>query len=134
MLKTKPLYLTLIATGIIAAIIGLVQMWTEMISGELFSKSMISLVVVGITSAFLMAIQYDVSSGKSRILLISVVVLGLTFAALCLLQLWIAPFEAALFTKLLLTLIIVFGLLAFVMAVKEDFGSEKKMRDDHYLD
>lgn len=55
-------------------------------------------------------------------------------AILVLLQMWVHPFHAIVFWKLLGTIAILGGLAAFLIAIKQDIADEKKLRDDKYID
>jgi hypothetical protein len=49
-------------------------------------------------------------------------------------QLWWVGFAWGLFAKAVLSLGILAGLVAFILAVSEDFGQNKSLRDQHYID
>lgn len=55
-------------------------------------------------------------------------------ALLVLLQLWLTLFSAELFTKLLITLGILFVVTLGVALVRREFAEEKKMKDGGYID
>lgn len=63
-----------------------------------------------------------------------IVVLVLAGAALVLLQMWFHIFDATIFWKLLVTLVIIGSVASFIIAVKQDLTDEKKLKDDKYLD
>jgi len=70
----------------------------------------------------------------NRALLITVIVMVITTALLCILQLWteIIPWEF--FIKTLITLGILAVLAGLIMVIKADLSSNKKLKDDNYLD
>ena len=55
-------------------------------------------------------------------------------AALVIIQLWTNAFEWLLLGKILGTLTILGGVASFVMASQEDVSSEKKLKEEDYLD
>ncbi len=66
----------------------------------------------------------------------AMICLGLFIAAalLMLLQLWFSPFDAETFSKLLITLGIVFVVVLGITLVRREYAEEKKMKDDGYID
>jgi len=70
----------------------------------------------------------------NRALLITVIVMVVAAALLCILQLWteIIPWEF--FIKTLITLGILTVLAGLIMVIKADLSSNKKLKDDNYLD
>lgn len=70
---------------------------------------------------------------RFNILLKSLILIAVITAGLVLAQMWFHPFAWAVFWKLIVTLVILGGLVSFILAVKEDIGSEKNLRDDKYL-
>ena len=61
-------------------------------------------------------------------------VLFVAAALLVLLQLWLTPFSAELFTKLLITLGVLFVVALGIALVRREFAEEKKMKDGGYID
>lgn len=55
-------------------------------------------------------------------------------ALLALLQLWFVPFSAESFTKLMITLGILFVIVLGITLVRREYVEEKKMKEDGYID
>jgi len=55
-------------------------------------------------------------------------------AVLTVIQIWFHPMEWATFAKAIGTLLILFVVAGFLLVVRSDFGSQKKLKDDNYLD
>lgn len=70
----------------------------------------------------------------SGLLLRFLIALVLVAAALVLVQMWFTVFDTAVFIKLLVTLGVLGAVAAFVIAVKQDLSSEKKLKDDKFID
>jgi len=66
----------------------------------------------------------------------AMICLGLFVAAalLILLQLWFTPLSGETFTKLLITLGILFVIVLGIVLVRREYAEEKKMKDDGYID
>lgn len=60
--------------------------------------------------------------------------LFITAAVLSLAQLWFAPLGAELFTKLLITLGVLFVVVLGVSIAKNEYIEEKKMKDSGHID
>lgn len=63
--------------------------------------------------------------------IIGTVLLG---AFLGIVQLWFQPMEWDIFIKAMVTLGIIFLITGFLMVVGVDFGSQKNLKDENYLD
>ncbi len=71
---------------------------------------------------------------KNRMLLKVMLGLAVVCALASILQMWFTLFMWDTFWKLIITLVILGVLVAFIMAIKEDMGETKKLKDDNYLD
>ncbi len=69
-----------------------------------------------------------------QILLKAIIIMVCGGALLSIAQLWTVMLPWDIFFKALITLGILIMLAAFILMVKSDFGSHKKMKDDNYLD
>lgn len=136
MIRGKILLLSLLGMGVLAALLGLAQMWLDVMAWEMFGKVMITLFVGGTLASFLMAVDYDLSgtSRKGRLMLGAAVVLSALLAGLIIVQLWWSALGSDTFGKLIITDLVLLALISFVMAVSEDFGANKKLKDDKYID
>ena len=59
MIRGKILLASLLAMGVIAAFLGLLQMWWAPLGDDTFFRVMITLVVCGSLASFLVAVDYD---------------------------------------------------------------------------
>ncbi len=134
MIRTKILFLSLCTMGILAAIFGLAQMWLDVLQWDAFIKVMGTLIVLGTQVSFLIAVDYDLPASRRKWLLFGLVALSIMASALITLQIWGQLFQWALFIKLLATLGIVVLLLGFLLAVAEDFGTGKRLKDKNFID
>lgn len=134
MIRGKVLFVSLIAMGILAALLGVLQLWTTFMADDTFLKSMITILVLGTLSSFLMAVDYDLPGSKSKTMLGILVVLSTIGAALILLQMWWELLSWSIFGKLMITIVIIGALVSFILVAHEDFGANKKLKDDNYID
>lgn len=133
-LNSKILFTTLLISGGIAALLLIGQVWFNFLAWDIFTKSIVTIMIVGALSGFLVAVDYDIPASKGKFMLGIVVFLALTMGGLTIAQLWwsVLPWDD--FTKIFVTILILFVLVSFVMAVKEDFGTNKKLKDDNFID
>ncbi len=134
MLKGKILFSSLILMGGLAAILGLGQLWLNLMPWVEFTKTMATIVILGTLVSFIIAVDYDLPGTKGKALLAIMAVLLVTLTALVLVQICWLAFDTALFIKLVATVGILLGLVSFIMAVSEDFGGNKALRDENYID
>lgn len=130
----KVLFLSLCAMGVTAVLLGVVQMWFDLLPWDMFLKVMASLLVLGTEISFLIAVDYDLPASRRKYLLMGTVAMSVVTAGLVLLQIWLHPFAWSVFVKIILTLAAGLGLLGFLLAVAEDFGSNKRLKDQNYID
>jgi hypothetical protein len=134
MLRGKILFLSLLGVGVATALLGLAQMWTDFLDWDIFGKTMITLTVVGVLISFLAAVDYDLPATKAKLMLLAAVLLGVALAGLIIVQLWWGTFEAGTFGKLIISDLVLLALISFILAVSEDFGANRKLRDEKYID
>lgn len=133
-LNGKVLLITMLASGALAALLGIGQIWFGFLETEILIKALVTILIVGCTAGFLMAVDYDMPSSPQKKLLLSMVVLVLAMGGLLIAQLWWLAMAWGDFAKIFGTVFIVFILVSFVAAIKEDFGTNKKLKDENYLD
>lgn len=134
MIRTKILLLSLCAMGTVAAVLGAAQMWTDFLGWDVFLKLMGTLLLLGTEASFLMAVDYDLPASRRKWLLIGLVAVSVLGCGLVTLQIWAQLFQWAIFVKLLATFGIAVLLLGFLLAVAEDFGGNKRLKDKNYID
>lgn len=130
----KVLFFTLIAAGAVAAVLGIAQIWLAFLPWDVFFKVMVTILIVGGLAGFLMAVDYDMPASREKYLLGAMVLLAVAMGGLVIAQLWWWAMDWADFAKIFGTVVILFGLVSFVLAIKEDFGTNKKLKDQNYID
>ena len=130
----KILFFTLIAAGAVAAVLGIAQIWLGLLAWDVFFKVMATIIIVGGLAGFLMAVDYDMPASREKYLLGAMVLLAVVMGGLIISQLWWWAMDWADFAKIFGTVVILFGLVSFVLAIKEDFGTSKKLKDQNYID
>lgn len=133
-LNGKVLLATLLISGVVAAVLGIAQIWFDVLSWDDFIKALVTIAIAGGLSGFLMAVDYDIEASREKFLLGAIVLLALTLSGLIVGQIWWDILSWTDFAKIFGTVFILFVLVSFVAAVREDFGTHKKLRNDKYLD
>lgn len=128
------MFYALMGTGILGALLALVQMWTEILEWDDFFKTVITLVISGSVISFLTAVEYDLPAMRSKILFAALVALIVTISGMIIIQLWWVGFQWGIFAKVVVSMGILTALVAFLLAVGEDFGQNKILRDKDYID
>jgi len=134
MIHGKIMMIALLLTGAFAAALAIAQMWWHPLAWDLFTKSLITLLIVGTIISFLVAVDYDLPGSRKKFMLGLLVLLALSGGGLIIAQMWWHILALALFGKVIVTMVIITILLAFVMAVSEDLGANKKLKDQKYID
>jgi hypothetical protein len=134
MIRGKILFLSLSAIGILAAILTIVELWTYVLDWDVYLKLMGTILILGTQISFLMAVDYDLPASRRKWLLLGLVALSIIGSGMLTLQIWVQLFEWTIFLKLIGTLGVVVVLLGFLLAVAEDFGTNKRLKDNNYLD
>ena len=132
--RSRVFFIALAGMGAAAALIGLAQLWAQPLEWGIFVKSLVSIGLLGTLTSFIAAADYDLPGNRAKLLLYTMIVLAVAGTGLILDQIWIGLIDADLFFKLLVSVGIVGALIAFFMAVGEDFGTNKKLKDDKYID
>ena len=133
-LRSKVILGALLAVGVVSAVLALVQLWWSPFSMVVFGKTLASAAIVGILTGFIAAVDIELTLGKARLLLLALIILAVAAGGLTIAQMWWNVLEWQIFGKVIFTLAILIGLDAFMMAVSEDFGGTRKLKDDKYID
>lgn len=134
MIRGKILFLSLCAMGILAAVLGLIEMWTYVIEWDVFLKIMGTLLIVGTEISLLMAIDYDMAASRRKWLLMGLIAMTGVATALITAQIWAQALEWHVFLKIIGSIGIIIFLVGFLLAVAEDFGNNKRLKDQNYVD
>lgn len=117
-----------------AALVGLVQLWWSPMDVVMLYKCMATIGLMGIMTGFVAAINIDMTGGRIRFLLLALTGIVLLAGILCLGQIWWQWIAPSSFIKIMISLLILAALDAFIMAAHEDFGTNKRLKDDKYID
>ena len=134
MIRGKILFLSLSGIGVLAAILSLIEMWTYVLDWNVFLKIMGTFLILGTQISFLMAVDYDMPASRRKWLLLGLIALSALASFMVILQIWTQIFQWSVFLKLVASLVIIFVLVGFLLAVAEDFGTNKRLKDNNYVD
>ncbi len=134
LLNGKVLFTTLLISGGITALLLIGQIWFDILEWSIFIKALVTILIVSALAGFLMAVDYDTPASRGKYILGVMVFLAVAMGVLTIAQLWWLALAWGSFAKIFGTVLILFVLVSFVLAVKEDFGTNKKLKDDNYLD
>jgi hypothetical protein len=134
MIRGKILFLSLCAIGILAAVLTVVELWSYVLDWDVYLKLMGTILILGTQISFLIAVDYDLPASRRKWLLLGLVALSVLGSGLLTLQIWVQMFDWSIFLKLIGTLGVVVVLLGFLLAVAEDFGTNKRLKDNNYID
>lgn len=133
-INTRPLFISLIATAVLAAIVTLIQIWTSTFGEDVFFKLLATLGIVGVVASFLIAVEYDLPGTSTKFFLGALVCLSVVSGVLVIGQMWMQILPHDTFINIVLTLLVLAGLNGFVLVAKEDLTSNKRLRDNDYID
>ena len=134
MIRGKILALSLGAMGVAAAILGVAQMWGDILDWDMFLKIMGTLLLLGSEISFLIAVDYDLPASRRKWLMLGLVGVSALAVGVITVQIWGQVFAWSVFVKLLATMGIAVALLGFLLLVAEDFASNKRLRDRNFID
>lgn len=134
MIRAKILFLSLCAMGVLAALFGIAQMWMDFLDWDVFLKTMGTIIILGTEVSFLIAVDYDLPASRRKWLMMGLVAISGVTAGLLLIQIWEQVFAWSVFVKLLGTLGVLVVLVGFLLAVAEDFGAHKRLKDKNFID
>lgn len=133
-MNARTLFISLIATAVVGALLSIVQVWFAPMEWWTFFKCIATLVIIGVVASFLLAIDYDLGATSSKIYLYALCVLSTGAGALVITQIWMHLMPWGDFKNLLVTLLILAALAGFVLVAKDDFTRNKQLRDNNYID
>lgn len=116
------------------AFVGLLNIWDTGISNTFTYKSILSFVVIAGLSGFLYTLTFNHDVKLIEKLGKTTGVIATTLSVVILAQIWFEAFQEIFFGKLAVSLVIIGVIVAFVIAVFDDFFENKKLKDDNYLD
>lgn len=135
LMRSNVLVAIIIACGVAAAALGLTQMWASPFGEVALGKSLATIGILGLMAGFVGAVDTDMMpAGRRRLMLFALMGMGVFCGALCIAQMWWTIMDWTDFTKVLITAIVLIVLDGFIMAVWEDLGTTRKLKDDKYID
>jgi hypothetical protein len=124
----------LLAAGVVAAFMAVAQLWWAPFSGVMFGKALATVTILAVIAGFVAAVDIELTLGKARLMLLALIGLAAAGGTLAIAQMWWDVMAWDNFVKVMLTLLVLMGLDAFIMAVAEDFGTTRKLKDDKFID
>lgn len=135
LMRSNVLVAIIIACGVAAAALGLAQMWLTPMGEISFMKSLATVGILGVMAGFVGAVDTDMMpAGRRRVMLFALMGMAVFCGALCIAQMWWTVMDWTAFMKVLITVVVLIGLDGFIMAVWEDLGTTRKLKDDKYID
>ncbi|MBI1327852.1 MAG: hypothetical protein GC136_09450 [Alphaproteobacteria bacterium] len=132
--KFRFLGLGLIGIGALVVVSLLLFMWTDTIGGSLLWDILLTAAVLGGYLGFLVMVKFDAPGTRYpiglKILAVFATLLTLTLLA----EIWTDAFTVTTFSKMVFSQLLVIGLIALIIVIKEDVLQAKRMRDENYLD
>lgn len=124
----------LLGCVIAIACVGLLNIWGASISSTFSYKSILSFVVIAALSGFLytLTFNHDVKLIKKLGAVTGIIAIILSLVILG--QIWFDAFQQVFFAKFAVSLVIIGAMVAFVIAMFDDFFENKKLKDENYLD
>lgn len=135
--KNSLLLKLIISLIAVAATISLIQLWVPFLSTSLFIKILVTFGITSIVSGLIIALEADTYNAKKlrdHSLSKVIITLIVAVATLVIAQMWLPFISTNIFVKILITFGVVIFVLSLIIAIKSDLGSEKKLKDQNYLD
>lgn len=126
--------IALLVSVVAIAAVGLLNIW-GVSTGESFTfKAILSFVVIASLSGFLYTLTFNHDIKLIEKLGAATGVIAVILSVIILAQIWFDAFQEIFFGKITVTLVIFGALIAFAVAVFDDFFENKKLKDENYLD
>ena len=115
-------------------VISLVQLWADLPAFVIYSKISFSFLLIGGAIFFSSLITNEHLVGDLRIA--SIVAIGTIslWATLSLIQLWGHIIDESLYIKLTITMLLVGGGILIISMVRKSYTTEKKLRENNFID
>ena len=117
-------------------VLSLVQLWGESLSAEIYTKISFSFLLIGGTIFFCSLISNEHLTGDLR--LASGVAIGtlIVWVILSLAQLWSNgnAIDAGLYLKLTITMLLIGGGILITSIIKREYKTEKKLKENNFID
>lgn len=115
-------------------ILSLLQLWGGVLSAEIYSKISFSFLLIGGAIFFCSLISNEYLIGDLR--LAGGVVIGtiILWVIISLPQLWGNVMDEGIYLKLTVTMLLIGGGILIVSIIKKDYKTEKKLKEDNFID
>lgn len=115
-------------------VISLIQLWADLPAFVIYSKISFSFLLIGGAIFFSSLITNEHLVGDLRIA--SIVAIGTIslWATLSLIQLWGHIIDESLYIKLTITMLLVGGGILIISMVRKSYTTEKKLRENNFID
>ena len=115
-------------------ILSLIQLWGGILSAEIYSKISFSFLLIGGAIFFCSLISNEHLIGDLR--LAGGVAIGtiILWVIISLAQLWGPVMDEGIYLKLTVTMLLIGGGILIVSIIKKDYKTEKKLKEDNFID
>jgi len=115
-------------------ILSLLQLWGGVLSAEIYSKISFSFLLIGGAIFFCSLISNEHLIGDLR--LASGVAIGtiILWVIISLTQLWGNVIDAGLYLQLTVTMLLIGGGILIVSIIKKEYKTDKKLKEDNFID
>ena len=123
------------SSGLLLGLVGLFVMWAPDIISGTTAKLALTLFLTLCLSSVLFVLTFvndDERLSKKVVYIIGACAIALS--AILLGEIWFDILENTILGKITVTLVMIAGLAAFVLAVWDDFFESKRLKDENYLD
>ncbi len=115
-------------------ILSLLQLWGGVLSAEIYSKISFSFLLIGGAIFFCSLISNEHLIGDLR--LASGVAIGtiILWVIISLAQLWGPVMDEGIYLKLTVTMLLIGGGILIVSIIKKEYKTDKKLKEDNFID
>ena len=115
-------------------ILSLLQLWGGVLSAEIYSKISFSFLLIGGAIFFCSLISNEHLIGDLR--LAGGVAIGtiILWVIISLAQLWGPVMDAGIYLKLTVTMLLIGGGILIVSIIKKEYKTDKKLKEDNFID
>ena len=115
-------------------ILSLIQLWGGILSAEIYSKISFSFLLIGGAIFFCSLISNEHLRGDLR--LAGGVAIGtiILWVIISLAQLWGPVIDEGIYLKLTVTMLLIGGGILIVSIIKKDYKTDKKLKEDNFID
>ena len=115
-------------------ILSLIQLWGGILSAEIYSKISFSFLLIGGAIFFCSLISNEHSIGDLRFAGGVTKCTIILWVIISLAQLWGPVIDAGIYLKLTITMLLIGGGILIVSIIKKEYKTEKKLKEDNFID